>query len=170
MGMERYEVLLGEEKYSINYLDAVTAYLKLAKYGGNFSKMVSSLLQGNTEIFNNILDQLVEPKELLEMFNVFVKDRNVKCDGVLITDIGTHFQGRPTDMFKLLFKAIEANDKDFFTSLPTLIESLVGKITEKLQTSLLPNQGEENSEKNQEAMDALMNLAQKAKETLSSNR
>ena len=170
MGLERYEVVLGSERYSMHYLDAVTAYLKLAKYGGNFSKMVTNLLQGNLECFNTILDELVRPEELLEMFNTFVKDRNVKCNGTLITDIGEHFQGRPTDMFKLLFKAIEANDKTFFTSLPTLIESLVGKITEKLQMNLSQNQGEIKNEQTQETMDALMNLAEKAKQTLSFNQ
>ena len=170
MSIGRYSVKLGDEKYEMYYLEARKAYLKLAKYGGNFSKMISSLLQGNLEVFNTILDELLGPDELMSMFDTFVSNRNVKCDGVVITDMDEHFAGRPTDMFKLLFKAIEANDKTFFTSLPTLIENLVGKITEKLQTSSLMNQGEIKSEENQEKIDALMNLAKQAKEALSLNR
>ena len=159
MSLPRTEVSIDGETYSFYLLPGKIGYLKLAKYGGNFSKMVTSLLQGDTTNFNKILDSLVDEKEIVELFETFVEKRGLMKSGVVVNNIDEEFAGKPSQMYKLLFEAIKANDKDFFTSLPTLIESLVGKLTEKLQASSLPNQKENNSE----AMEALNNLVNQAK-------
>jgi len=158
-GLPRAEVLVDNEKYTFYLLPAKVGYLKLAKYGGNFSKMATSLLQGDTVNFNKILDTLVDEKEIVELFETFVEKSSLMKDDVIVNNIDEEFAGKPSSMYKLLFEAIKANDKDFFTSLPTLIETLVGKMTQKLQANSLPNQKEESSE----AMEALNNLVNQAK-------
>jgi len=168
MGMPKTEVKIGSDKYSFYLVPAREAYLKIAKYGGNFSKMVTSLLQHDTDSFNEILDKLLNEDEIVDLFETFIGKRDLFCNGNLINNLDEHFAGHASDMYKLLFKAIEANDKDFFTSLPTLIENLVGKITEKLQANSLPNQDEISNEQNKETIEALNNLAKKAKEGLGS--
>ena len=158
-GLPRAEVSIDGEKYSFYLLPAKIGYLKLAKYGGNFSKMVTSLLQGDTINFNKILDTLVDEKEIVELFETFVEKRSLMKDNVIVNNIDEEFAGKPSSMYKLLFEAIKANDKDFFTSLPTLIETLVGKVTQKLQANSLQSPSEENSE----AMEALKNMVNQAK-------
>ncbi len=164
MGMPKAEVILDNNKYSFYLLGGMQAYLKMAKYGGNFSKLIASLLQQDIETFNNILNNILDENELMNLFKDFVADRSLCLDGEPIKDLNEFFAGKPSLMYKLLFEAIKANDKDFFTSLPTLIDNLVGKITERLQASSLQNPEEE--EQSRETLEALNNLANKAKSAM----
>ena len=121
--------------------------------------MITSLLQGDVANFNKIMDTLADENELVELFETFVEKRGLMKDGIVINNIDEEFAGKISNMYKLLFEAIKANDKNFFTSLPTLIEKVQAWVAEKLQVNLSQNPNSENSE----AMEALANLAKQAK-------
>ena len=103
-----------------------------------------------------------KPRSGKDSFCKFVADyceqNNTYCDDQLILDFDEHFAGRFTEVPQLLYKVILENDRDFFHSLPTLIEKLTKTMEEKLPANSLPNQG-----KVTEAMDS---IAQKVKENL----
>lgn len=164
--MPTADIKIGENTYKITLVGGLTAYTKIAKYGGNFTQMVASLLQSNVVEFNSILAKMVEPDEIVELFNTFVQPNQLFCNGNLVLNIDEHFSGKPSDMYKLLFEAIKANDKDFFTSLPTLMENLVAQITAKLAPANSSLNPEETA--NQELIkENLTNLASKLKGNLS---
>ena len=73
-----------------------------------------------------------------ELFNTFIDKNNIYCDGNLIIDFDEHFAGRFMEIPQLLYKVILENDRDFFTSLPTLIQKGMHTLNERLQANSLP--------------------------------
>lgn len=157
MTMPQREVKVGNHRYKFYLIGGLKAFQASRKFATKLATLIPSVwTKNNTDISQTITDLLMEDFDYL--FDTFIDKNATYCDDQLILDFDEHFAGRFTEVPQLLYKVIMENDRDFFHSLPTLIEKLARKMEEKLPANSLPNQ-----DKVTEAMDS---IAQKVKENL----
>lgn len=157
MAMPQREVEVGGHKYKFYLIGGSEAFKASRKFTAKTTALFPCLAHGKVEEFNDKLLQLVMD-DFDYLFDTFIDKNALYCDGVLIADFDEHFAGRFTDIPKLLYKVIMENDKDFFHSLPSLIEKGLHHLNERLQANSLPKA---------EGLETAMNsIANKMKENL----
>ena len=137
MAMPQREVEVGGHKYKFYLIGGSEAFKASRKFTAKTTALFPCLAHGKVEEFNDKLLQLVMD-DFDYLFDTFIDKNALYCDGVLIADFDEHFAGRFTDIPKLLYKVIMENDKDFFHSLPSLIEKGLHHLNERLQANSLP--------------------------------
>lgn len=157
MGMPQREVTVNGRKYKFYLTAGGKAFEASRKITAKASTLLPCLWNGKIEEFNSKLLELVMD-DFDYLFNTFIDKNQLYCDNVLITDFDEHFAGKFTEIPQLLFKVILENDRDFFNSLPTLIERGLHKLNEKLQANSL--------QKPEAVEEALTTMASKIRENL----
>ena len=131
MSMPQREVVINGHKYRFYLIKASRKIL------GKLTSMLNCFQDRATTELNAKISELVM-EDFDELFNTFIDKNNIYCDGNLITDFDEHFAGRFMEIPQLLYKVILENDRDFFTSLPTLIQKGMHTLNERLQANSLP--------------------------------
>lgn len=137
MGMPQREVVVNGHKYRFYLISGSLAFQASRKILAKLTSMLNCFQDKATNELNAKISELAM-EDFDELFNTFIDKNNIYCDGSLITDFDEHFAGRFMDIPQLLYKVILENDKDFFTSLPTLIQKGIHTLNERLQANSLP--------------------------------
>lgn len=137
MGMPQREVVVNGHKYRFYLISGSLAFQASRKILAKLTSMLNCFQDKATNELNAKISELAM-EDFDELFNTFIDKNNIYCDGSLITDFDEHFAGRFMDIPQLLYKVILENDKDFFTSLPTLIQKGMHTLNERLQANSLP--------------------------------
>ena len=130
------EVEVGGKTYKFYLIGGRKAFNASRTITAKLITLFPTLMSGSTNV-EDILMDIIE-NEYDKLWKAFIDEHTIECDGRLIEDIDEHFAGCFTDMPKLLYKVIMENDKDFFASLPSLIEKGMEKLIEKQQVNSLP--------------------------------
>lgn len=157
MTMPQREVTLKGRKYKFYLIPGGKAFEASRKITAKASTLFPCLWNGKIEEFNTKLLELVM-EDFDYLFNTFLDKNNIYCDNILINDFDEHFAGRFMDIPQLLYKVILENDRDFFSSLPSLIERGLHRLNEKLQANSL--------QKPEAVEEALTTMANKIRENL----
>lgn len=137
MSMPQREVVINGHKYRFYLISGSLAFKASRKILGKLTSMLNCFQDRATTELNAKISELVM-EDFDELFNTFIDKNNIYCDGNLITDFDEHFAGRFMEIPQLLYKVILENDRDFFTSLPTLIQKGMHTLNERLQANSLP--------------------------------
>lgn len=137
MGMPQREVVVNGHKYRFYLISGSLAFQASRKILAKLTSMLNCFQDKATNELNAKISELAM-EDFDELFDTFIDKNNIYCDGSLITDFDEHFAGRFMDIPQLLYKVILENDKDFFTSLPTLIQKGMHTLNERLQANSLP--------------------------------
>lgn len=151
------EVKVGKDEYGFYLVPAQKAFKASRKLIAKVSTLLPSFTKGEITEFNSKLNDLIL-EDLDELMEVFIDKNNLRCNGKIIEDFDEHFAGRFMEIPKLLYKVILENDRDFFTSLPGLIEKALHTLNAKLQANSLP--------KADKAEEVLTKMANNLKENL----
>lgn len=138
MGMPQREVVVNNHRYKFYLIGGRKAFEASRKILAKLTT-VFSCLQGenNTVELNSKLQELIM-EDFDYLLDTFIDKNSLFCDDSLIPDFDEHFAGRFMEIPQLLYKVIMENDKDFFTSLPTLIQKGMHTLNERLQANPLP--------------------------------
>lgn len=137
MGMPQREVVVSGHRYKFYLIDGSKALEALRKFTAKTATLIPCLINSKIDDFNLKLFELITD-DFDYLFDIFIDKNQLYCDDKIINDFDEHFAGRFTDIAKLLYKVVLENDKDFFHSLPTLIEKALHKLNERLQANSLP--------------------------------
>lgn len=137
MGMPQREVVVNGHKYRFYLISGSLAFQASRKILAKLTSMLNCFQDKATNELNAKISELAM-EDFDELFDTFIDKNNIYCDGSLITDFDEHFAGRFMDIPQLLYKVILENDKDFFTSLPILIQKGMHTLNERLQANSLP--------------------------------
>lgn len=142
MALQEREIEVRGKKYKFVLTPAGKALLALRKITAKMSALIPNLVAQNPDKVNEDLFEVVT-EQYDELFKTFVdvnqlKYKDKKSDWKLVDDFDEHFQGECLAPVELLYKVILENDKDFFHSLPSLINKGLKKLNENLQANSLP--------------------------------
>lgn len=137
MGMPQREVKVGEHRYKFYLIGGRKAFEATRRFTAKTGALLPCLTQGKVEEFNAKLYELVM-NDFDYLLDTFIDKNQLYCDDRLIPDFDEHFAGKFMEIPQLLYKVIMENDKDFFQSLPTLIERGLHLLNERLQANSLP--------------------------------
>lgn len=157
MGMPQREVVVNGHKYRFYLISGSLAFQASRKILAKLTSMLNCFQDKATNELNAKISELAM-EDFDELFDTFIDKNNIYCDGSLITDFDEHFAGRFMDIPQLLYKVILENDKDFFTSLPTLIQKGMHTLNERLQANSLPKAEDLEKALNQVANNLNQNL------------
>jgi len=139
-GLPERTVKVRNEEYTFRLVPGMKAFNSLRKLTAKISTLIPDLMAQdnsklNEDFYNLIMDDV---DELLEVFinkeELFVGSGSNKK---IVTDFDEHFSGKPIAIAELLYKVIMENDRDFFHSLPSLLEKGLKKLNTKLQANSL---------------------------------
>lgn len=157
MTLPQREVTVGNHVYKFHLIRGSEAFKASRKFATKLATLLPCVWEKKVTDLNNIVTELlIEDFDLL--FDTFIDKNALYCDGKIVEDFDEHFAGRFTEIPQLLYKVIMENDRDFFHSLPTLLETLANSLPESLQANSLKNQ--------EKVKEALSGLAIKTKENL----
>lgn len=157
MTMPQREVVVNHHRYKFYLTPGSKAFKASRQFATKLATVLPCVWEKRIDDLNNIITELLMD-DFDTLFDTFIDKNQMYCDDKLIADFDVHFAGRFTEIPQLLYKVILENDRDFFHSLPILLEKLTDKLTESLPVNSLQNQDK--------VMGALDSLAQKAKESL----
>ena len=157
MAMPQREVKVGDHRYKFYLIGGRKAFEATRRFTAKTTALAPCLTQGKVEEFNSKFYELMM-EDFDYLLDTFIDKNQLYCDDRLVTDFDEHFAGRFMEIPKLLYKVIMENDKDFFQSLPSLIEKGLHHLNERLQANSLPKA---------EGLETAMNsIANKMKENL----
>ena len=157
MAMPQREVKVNGHRYKFYLIGGSKAFEATRRFTAKATSLFSCITNQKIDEFNEGLYKLIM-EDFDYLFDTFIDKNALYCDDKLIMDFDEHFAGRFTEIPQLLYKVIMENDKDFFHSLPTLIEKALHRLNESLQANSLPKaEGLET---------ALNQMANKVKENL----
>lgn len=137
MGMPQREVTVNGHRYKFYLIGGSKAFEATRRFTTKITSLLPCLMNEKVEEFNaRLLELIMDDFDYL--FKTFIDKNALYCDDRLIQDFDEHFAGRFTEIPQLLYKVIMENDKDFFHSLPTLIEKGMHILNERLQANSLP--------------------------------
>lgn len=157
MAMPQREVTVNGHRYKFYLIGGSKAFMASRKIAVKASTLLPCLWGDKVEEFNSKFVELIM-EDFDYLFDTFVDKNALYCDDKLIADFEEHFAGRFTEIPQLLYKIIMENDRDFFHSLPTLIEKGLHHLNEKLQANSLPKAEGLNNALNQVASKVKANL------------
>ena len=157
MAMPQREVTVNGHRYKFYLIGGSKAFMASRKIAAKASTLLPCLWGDKVEEFNSKFVELIM-EDFDYLFDTFVDKNALYCDDKLIEDFDEHFAGRFTEIPQLLYKIIMENDRDFFHSLPTLIEKGLHHLNEKLQANSLPKAEGLNNALNQVASKVKANL------------
>lgn len=157
MGMPQREVVVNGHRYKFYLIGGCKAFEATRRLTAKATSLFSCLQNGKVEEFNEKLFDLVM-SDFDYLMQTFIDKNSLYCDEKLIVDFDEHFAGRFTEIPQLLYKVILENDRDFFHSLPTLIQKGLHKLNESLQANSLPKADGLNQALNQVADSLNKNL------------
>lgn len=137
MALPQREVVVNGHKYKFYLIGGRKAFEASRKFTAKAGTLIPCITNGKIEEFNEKLLELIM-EDFDYLLDTFIDKNLLYCDDRLIQDFDEHFAGRFTEIPQLLFKVIMENDKDFFHSLPTLIEKGLKHLNERLQANSLP--------------------------------
>lgn len=137
MGMPQREAVVNGHRYKFYLIGGRKAFEASRKILAKLTTVFSCLQDKATLELNDKLYELIM-EDFDYLLDTFIDKNTLYCDDRLIADFDEHFAGRFMEIPQLLYKVILENDKDFFTSLPTLIQKAMHKINERLQANSLP--------------------------------
>lgn len=157
MAIPQREVVVNHHRYKFYLTPGLKAFKASRQFATKLATILPCVWEKRVDDLNNIVTELLMDN-FDNLFDTFIDKNQIYCDDKLIADFDEHFAGRFTEIPQLLYKVIMENDRDFFHSLPTLIENLANHLTANLPVNSLQNQ--------EKTMEALDSLAQKVKENL----
>lgn len=135
-GLPERTVTVRGEKYTFRLVPGLEAFNALRKLIAKTSTLIPDLIaQDNNKLNENFYNLIMD--DIDELLKVFIDKNQLKCNGIAINDFDEHFAGKPIAIAELLYKVIMENDKDFFHSLPSLLEKGLKKLNTKLQENSL---------------------------------
>lgn len=147
-------------KYSFYLTSGEKAFKASRKIIAKASTLLSCLASKQTgELNNKLFDLIMEDFD--ELMETFINKQTLRCNNQLIQDFDEHFEGHFMDIPQLLYKVILENDRDFFHSLPSLIEKGLHAINERLQANSL-----QKPEQMNQAEETLTKIANNLRENL----
>lgn len=137
MGMPQREVVVNGHRYKFYLIGGRKAFEASRKIIAKVSALLSCYQGEKVLELNDKLQELIM-QDFDYLLDTFVEKNSLYCDDKLIPDFDEHFAGRFMEIPQLLYKIIMENDKDFFTSLPTLIRKGMETLNARLQANSLP--------------------------------
>lgn len=157
MALPQREVKVNGHRYKFALIPASKAFTASRKLTAKLGTILPCFFNKEVDSLNAKITELIM-EDFDYLFDAFIDVNAIYCDDKLIADFDEHFAGRFMDIPQLLYKIILENDRDFFHSLPTLIEKGLHILNERLQVNL--------SEKADGLEEALTQVAQNVKENL----
>lgn len=157
MGMPQREVVVNNHRYKFYLIGGSKAFEATRRLTAKATSLFSCIQNNKIEEFNTKLFELIMD-DFDYLMNTFIDKNSLYCDDKIIIDFDEHFAGRFTDIPQLLYKVILENDRDFFHSLPTLIQKGLHRLNESLQANSLPKAEGLNQALNQMANNLKENL------------
>ena len=113
--MQKTTVTIGEDYYEITALTCDKSGAITIDLIAEFSPLLVSLFDGNTELLNEEIRKSANSEKLMRICSELINPMLLRKNGDIVSDWRIEFSCKPLTFFKLGYEALRLNCEDFFT-------------------------------------------------------